>query len=332
MTPSTSETDPLSPAPRAAVLLLAFNRPHCLAPVVEALRAGGERRIFVAIDGPRASRPDEAARCAEVRAIAERIDWAAPLQVKAETANLGCGPAVTTAISWALSQVESLIILEDDCVPDPSFFPFCDQMLQRYRDDERVMQIGGSNWGAARPRFAGASYAFTAFAPVWGWATWRRAWSLYDYRLESWPRVRDSGQAAGMSITPRFRRMLEREWDIVRAGGGTWDHQWQYAVLRHHGLNVCPSRNLIRNIGFDASGTQLQSADRILSRVPLESLDFPLVHPQEVAPSASVESVFESVYWQKFGWPADVYRGLIRLPLVGRGIRAAARALVPRPS
>lgn len=322
---------PTSP-PRAAVLCLAFNRPDCFAALAEALRAGGERPIFVAIDGPRPHRPADATGCAEVRRIAEGLDFAQPLHLRALEQNLGCGLAVSAALDWAFESVDALIVLEDDCIPDPSFFAFCDDMLVRYRDDTRVMQIGGSNWGAAPERFVGASYAFTAFAPVWGWATWRRAWALYDYRLESWPRVRDSGLAAGMSITPRFRRMLEREWEIVRAGGGTWDHQWQYTVLRHHGLSICPARNLIRNIGFDDAGTQLRQADRILSQVPVRALDSPYAHPPEVARSASVESVFEAVYWQKFGWPADLYRALSRTPLLGGMIRRAARALVPRPA
>lgn len=319
------------PAPRAAILFLAFNRPQCFARVLDALSGAAPRPVFVAIDGPRADRSGEAERCAEVRVLAERIDWAAPLHLKAEPRNLGCGPAVRAAIDWAFSQASELIVLEDDCLPDPSFLRFCDAMLARYRDDTRVMQIGGSNWGAAPERFVGASYAFTSFAPVWGWATWRRAWELYDYTLESWPRVRDSGLAEGMSLSRRFRRLLERDWDIVCAGGGTWDHQWQYSVLRHHGLNVCPARNLILNIGFGGDGTQITEPDRIFSRLPLEALEFPLRHPPEVARSANVEAVFERIYWQKLGWPARTFRRVVRHRWLNAALRRSWRALAPRP-
>lgn len=321
-----------SAAPSAAVLCLAFNRPDCFARTLEALKAAGPREYFIAVDGPRTHRPADAVACAEVRRLAQSVDWATCLELKLEERNLGCGPAISAAISWVLSKVPEVIIIEDDCLPDPSFLRLCDELLARYRDDTRVMQIGGSNWGAAPDRFAGHSYAFTSFAPVWGWATWRRAWELYDFALDSWPRFKSSGLAEGMSVSPRFRRMLEQDWENVLAGRGTWDHQWQYAVLRHHGLSVCPARNLVQNIGLAEGGTQLQSADRILSRVPLQQLDFPLSHPPEVARSASVESVFEQVYWQKFGWPARIYRSLVRMPVMGPLLRDVARAVVRRPT
>jgi len=322
-----------SAAPRpAAILCLAFNRPRLFERTLDALRAGGPRELFIAIDGPRLDRPTDAPLCREVRELAEGIDWATQVHFKAESRNLGCGPAVTAAISWALSQVPEVIIIEDDCLPDASFLRFCDEMLERYRDDTRVMQVCGSNWGAGRERFGGYSYAFTSFAPVWGWATWRRAWELYDYRLDSWPRVQQSGLAEGMSVSPRFRRLLERDWEMVRAGGGTWDHQWQYAVLRHHGLSVCPETNLVQNIGFGADATQITSEDRILSRQRAGQLAFPLRHPPEVAHSAAVESVYEGVYWQKFGWPAQLFRRVVTNPRLSALLRGVLRHLIPRPS
>ena len=316
-----------SPAP---VLFLCFNRPRLFERVLEAVRAAGPRHVLVAVDGPRPGRTDDETGCAGVRRLAEKIDWATALDFKFEPKNLGCGPAVSGAISWALGLVPELIILEDDCLPDPSFLFLCDELLERYRDDTRVMQIGASSWGAARERFTDYSYAFTSFAPIWGWATWRRAWALYDFRLDSWPRFEASGLADGMALSPRARRALEREWNMVRKGGGTWDFQWFYTVLRHHGLSVCPERNLVVNIGFESDGTQIQEADQLLSRLPLEQIDFPLRHPPEVARSARVESVFERVLWMKFSALARAYRMLRRAPGVGPVVRTL-RKLVPRP-
>lgn len=314
------------------VLFLAFNRPDLFIQVSAAVAQAGAREVFVSIDGPRPGRPDDAARCAEVRALAEALGWATAVHLKAEPTNLGCGPAVSSAISWALNQRPEIIVIEDDCLPDPSFLLFCDELLERYRDDERVMQICGTHWGAAAERFASHSYAFTSFAPIWGWATWRRAWSLYDYALDSWPQIKASGRAEGMAVSKRFRRLLEQDWERVRAGQGTWDHQWQYSVLRQHGLSVCPARNLVKNIGFGGDGTQLQERDRIFSRLPLEQMDFPLKHPPEVLRSVGVESVFERVYWQKLGWPSQVFRWLVRNPWLSRIIRNVWRNLLPRPS
>jgi len=320
-----------TPAP-TPVLLLAFVRPDLLAQVLESLRQGGPRELFISIDGPREHRPGEAGKVAEVRRLAESIDWATRVHIKAEPRNLGCGPAVSSAIDWALSQVPELIIIEDDCLPDPSFLRFCDELLPRYRDDRRVMQICGTNWGAAPQRFAGYSYAFTSFAPIWGWATWRRAWALNDYELSSWPRLKQSGLHEGMAVSPRFRRMLERDWQAVLDGHGTWDHQWQYSVLRHHGLSICPERNLVKNLGFREDGTQHSSSCRIFSRLQAEQLDFPLRHPPEVARSAAVESVFERVYWQKLGWPPRLFNRLVANPWLNATIRKAWRNFLPRPT
>jgi hypothetical protein len=310
------------------VLFLAFNRPELLERVVKNLSSGGKRKVFASIDGPREDHPGEAERCARVREIVEAIDWASELQVKAERTNLGCGPAVSSAISWALSTEPEIIVVEDDTLPDPSFLLFCDELLERYRDDERVMQIAGTNWGATSGRYGGSSYAFTSFAPIWGWATWRRAWELYDYTLDSWPRVKTSGLASGMAVSDRFRRLLERDWDLVRAGGGTWDHQWQYAVMRHHGLSVSPAANMVINIGQGANATQQRGeSDRIVSSFKLQAIEFPLRHPPEVARSPSVESVFERVYWQKFGPLGRLYRSM-----TNERMRRVLRPVVPPPS
>jgi hypothetical protein len=260
--------------------------------------------------------------------VVESIEWASELRIKAEPVNLGCGPAVSSAISWALDQVPEVIVLEDDCLPHPSFLPFCEELLGRYRDDDRVMQIAGTNWGADEGRFLGGSYAFTSFAPVWGWATWRRAWNLYDYELESWPRLKESGDHFRMDLSPRFRRLLERDWELVRAGYGTWDHQWQYSVVRHHGLSVIPARNLVVNIGHGSGGTHQTAPDAIFGRLTLQNAPAPLHHPPEVARNAAVEDVFERIYWQKHGWAARLYRSLVP----GPRLRRIVRRLVPRPT
>jgi hypothetical protein len=324
-------TEP-SRAKPAAVLCLTFNRPDLFERVIAALQNGGSRELFIAIDGPREDRPDDVARCDQVRELAESINWASSINLKVEKHNLGCGPAVSAAISWALSKVPEIIIIEDDCLPDRSFLGFCDELLERYRDDERIMQIGGTNWGAATERYAGYSYAFTSFAPIWGWATWRRAWQLYDYELASWPRIEATGMAEGMAVSRRFLNLLKRDWETVRSGGGTWDHQWQYSVLRHHGLNICPEKNLVKNIGFGGGGTQMAGQDRIFSTLVLQSLSFPLVHPPEIARNVSVESVFENVYWQKFGWPFRLFQWVVRSPRLSGIVRKMLRKILPRPS
>jgi hypothetical protein len=321
-----------SPSRKAPVLCLAFNRPDLFRQVIAAIAEGGPRELYISIDGPRRNHSEDPSLCEEVRELASAIDWATHVKLKIEDENLGVRRAVESAISWALSTSTEIIVLEDDCLPDPSFFAFCDELLARYRDDERVMQISGTNWGAAPDRFAGFSYAFTSFAPVWGWATWRRAWNLYDQELESWPRARSTGLIDGMSVSRRFRRLLQRDWDRVRSSGGEWDRNWQYSVLLHHGLSACPARNLVRNIGLRPDATHLTGSDRIFSNLPVDKLSFPLKHPPEVARNADAEAVFERVFWQKLGWPAQAFAWLVRNPRLNRMIRAAWRNVLPRPS
>lgn len=323
--------DTLAPAMQSGttpVLCLAFNRPDLFANAVEAVRAAGPRDLFVSIDGPRPGNSDDERLCAEVRQLAEKLDWQGTVRIKAEEQNLGLGPGVSSAITWALGEHPEVIVLEDDLVPDPSFFAYCDELLDRYRDDERVMHICGTNWGTPRERFAGSSYAFTNFAPTLGWATWRRAWDLYDFKLESWPQVKASGVGEGFGVPPRFRRLLHRDWDLVHAGGGNWDYQWHYTVMRHHGLAAIPECNLIRHLGARPDATNFQGEDRFLDLLPLESLGFPLRHPAEVAPNARVEATFDRTYWQKRGWPGAVFRRVVREPR----LNAAIRALVRRPA
>lgn len=324
-----SEPDEIRAAP---VLLLGFNRPDLLSTLLNALRDARLRELFISLDGPRPSNPEDAVRCAEVRRIVEAVDWNAAVHINAREENLGCGMAVSSGISWALSHVERVIVLEDDCLPDASFFRFCDELLERFADDERVMQIAASNWGASVERYGGYSYAFNAFAPVWGWATWRRAWELYEYRLDSWSRFKRSGLFEGIGISRRFRSMMGYEWDAVRAGGGTWDHQWQYAVMRHRGLSVSPSHNLSVNLGFRADATNVNEPDYVFSHLPLESIEFPLRHPPEVALNPAVDALFEKVYWHKVGRPFRTYRRLVRSERIRRQVRKVSQTARKRPS
>lgn len=318
---------------KTAVLCIAFNRPDLFSEVLEGIRRGGEdRELFIAIDGPREGRPEDVPLREGVIEVARSVDWAPEVHLKVEEENLGCGPAIDGAVGWALSKRDDIIVIEDDFLPDPSFFEFCDELLERYRDDTRVMQIGAANWGASPDRFLGYSYAFTSFAPIWGWATWRRAWALNDFHLESWPRFKSSGLGEGIAVERRFRKVLLRDFEKVRTGGGTWDHQWQYSILRHHGLNVVPSRNLVVHLGYRPDATQAPEHDQVLGTLPLDSLEFPLVHPPEVARNPLVESVFGKIYWQKRGWPGTVFRWIVRDPRLNKAIRTAARRMIPRPS
>jgi hypothetical protein len=143
------------------------------------------RRLLVIADGPRSHVPGDAEKCRAVRRLFDRIDWDCDLSINFADTNLGCRKRISSGLDWVFAQSEEAIILEDDCLPVPSFFWYCDELLQKYRDEPRVMTICGSNWLRETP--SNDSYVFTTHCSIWGWATWRRAWRTYDVDLKSWP-------------------------------------------------------------------------------------------------------------------------------------------------
>jgi hypothetical protein len=299
---------PPSPSP---VALFVFNRPDLTARLFEVVREMKPPVLFVAADGPRPDRPDDERLCRETRAVVQDVDWPCEVHWNLRDQNLGCGPAMSQGISWVFEHVDRAILLEDDCVPDPSFFQFCDEMLERYADDTRVMQISGSNIGAPESFFDGASYSFASYSFVWGWATWRRAWQHYDFRMRSWPAFRDAGMLNGLHAGARRRAQVRREWDWVNAGNGTWDHQWQYTVMSQHGLSVYPSTNLVTNLGFRPDATQTTLAGGSMDALPIGEMEFPLVHPPFVAHNPRLERFFEREILRAIGTAVTILRRVL---------------------
>ncbi|RCR70852.1 nucleotide-diphospho-sugar transferase [Larkinella punicea] len=246
------------------VLLLLFNRPHYAFEVISALEAVRPARIYVAVDGPRAGHPTDAENVEKCLALLARIDWPCRVEILKRERNLGCGLAVSEAISWFFEHEPMGIILEDDCVPTTAFFGFCAEMLLRYQDDERVMHITGTRWNEEYP--IGESYFFTAIGHIWGWATWRRAWQHYDFQMSTWPSERHTDLIAQQFPSHRHVLYWETNFDTVyhQTEKHTWDYQWQYALFRNGGLSVTPQKNLIRNIG--AEGVHDSESDEFRHR------------------------------------------------------------------
>ena len=303
------------------LLMIAFNRPEKTSRVLEAVRALAPRRLYVAVDGPRADRPDEAERCARTRQVFDDVDWPCEVKTLFRERNLGCKHGVGTAIDWFLADAEAGIILEDDCVPTPDFFPFCAELLDRYRDAPEVMMISGHNSLGAWDQ-SGASYVFSRTTPIWGWATWRRAWALYDPALTRWadPRAREIVRAR----MPRteFRITRQRFDSVYTQRRDTWDYGWAFAMLTAGGYSVIPARNLITNIGFDQEATHTTRPSPHEVNVPTYRLAFPLTHPASVGPDDDFE---RALFRHRF----PVMRRMVTTlsPRIQAGIGAAIRPL-----
>ena len=303
-------------AVESPVAFFVFNRPEPTARVFARIAAARPSRLLVVADAPRPGRPGEAERCAEVREIVSRVDWDCDVLTNLADRNLGCRRRVASGLDWVFANAESAIILEDDCLPEPTFFAFCDELLARYRDDERVGMISGDNF--QRPgRAAPYSYYFSHFCHIWGWATWRRAWRHYDVDMSLWPEARAGGLLHSLFADPSYARWWRGLFDRVHAGEiDTWDYQWVFTCWAQRALAVTPTVNLVSNIGFgpDATHTRRQTRNAELATAPIA---FPLSHPPLMIRD----------------WRADAYsqRNVLRAPHpISGALRRAYRALAAR--
>jgi len=261
------------------VAFIVFNRPETTARVFAAIREAQPSQLLIIADGARPDRVGEAAKCQQVRTICDRIDWECEVKRNYADGNLGCKRRVSSGLDWVFSEVEEAIILEDDCLPDPTFFPFCQEMLEKYRRDRRIMAITGGNylWGKTRTNY---SYYFSIYSDIWGWATWRRAWQHYDVDMKLWPSIKDKDWLTDiLGYNHKFKRNWHHTLDNIHQGNvDTWDLQWVFACFVQSGLTIAPNVNLIANIGFGEDATHTISPSH-LANLPTEPLTFPLVHP-----------------------------------------------------
>jgi len=272
------------------VLLLAFRRPDTTRQVLEALQQLRPTRLFVACDGPRPAVADDAAACAATRALIEAaIDWPCAVERLYRSDNRGCRRGVSEALNWFFAQVAEGIVLEDDVVPTPDFFPYCAALLERYRHDGRIGAISGNNFQPHRPR-DGSSYYFSLYNHVWGWASWRRAWRCYDAELTSWPAFRDQGwleQIGGQRFSRYWSRRIEAVW---QGQCDTWDYIWTYSCWRQGLLTCLPAVNLVDNVGFGHAHATHTRDGRSPHR-GTAALETELLHPQQLVRDRAADDV-----------------------------------------
>lgn len=267
------------------ILLIIFKRYDSLVAQIDILRAIRPANLYVFADGPRTD--EEAADCIRARSALKGIDWHCEIRTKFMDTNLGCGKGPATAINWFFENEPEGIILEDDLLPHTDFFRFCSELLERFRDDIRIMEISGSNrlgqWGDGTQ-----SYCYSQWGSECGWATWRRAWRHFDYTVRAWADPRTRGVIRDIYRSPLriafFSRILEqtyRHHDLVT----WWDYQWGLAKNLNQGLSVVPTVNLVRNVGCDQhSNHDRDASHRFVVHNDLKGMDFPLRHPSSVNP------------------------------------------------
>lgn len=264
------------------VLFLVFNRPVLTRRVFGRIRDCKPERLFLAADGPRPDKEYDAVLCAETRAVVANVDWPCEVHYLFRDENVGCRSAVSSAITWFFSYVEDGVILEDDCLPDLSFFRYCSEMLERYRDDDRVMAVSGNSF-QPKGYIPNGSYYFSIYPHCWGWATWRRAWLHYGDEMKAWPALRETDWLMNLVGSSAAARYWTHVFDCMQNDlVDTWDYIWTFACWRAGGLTVLPSVNLVENIGFGPGATHTTDHRKPSIAKSATGMSFPLHHPRKV--------------------------------------------------
>ena len=269
------------------ILFLIFNRPEPTAGVFEKIRQQKPSKLYIAADGPRKNKDGENEQCdLTKRIVIENIDWDCQVKTLFREENSGCGKAVSEAISWFFNHEDEGIILEDDCMPNESFFFFCASLLEHYRNNLKIMHISGSNLNDnIKPD--NTTYHFSRYPITWGWATWKRAWANYDRELED-------SKFYYKLIEKRFNDPFERRfWKTVLRTLpklDTWDYQWMFAILKANGLCVNTNYNFVLNIGFDESATHT-TYENPYANLKTEAITS-IIHPKKVKRNKEGEVAF----------------------------------------
>jgi hypothetical protein len=291
---------------KTPIAFIIFNRPDNTKKVFEAIRQAQPSQLLVIADGPRANRPDDIEKCAAARAVIDQVDWDCKVLKNFSDKNMGCGMRPATGISWVFDNVEEAIILEDDCIPHPTFFHFCEELLDYYRFDQRVMHISGNNyWGKKHPR--DDSYTFSRYPLSWGWATWKRAWQHYDFEMKLWTEVDQERILKDLLVDQHIAKTWMKT--LQRIGRDTtldcWDYQWILTCWLQGGLSILPSVNLVSNVGFGADATHTFtpksfSLEEIQLSVPAEEIHFPLKHPPMMVRDSEIDQFIQDFYYDYY--------------------------------
>ncbi|MDH4128393.1 MAG: hypothetical protein OEV44_06550, partial [Spirochaetota bacterium] len=271
------------------VLLIIFNRPDTTQKVFNEIRKAKPTKLFVTADGPRSHITEDKEKCQLARDIIKQVDWDCELHTNFSDTNLGCQKGPYSGINWFFSHVEEGIILEDDCVPGESFFGFCEIMLEKYRNDQRIMMISGSNFTNCNNKNK-ESYFFSNYYNIWGWATWKRAWKLYDVTMKDWKQLKNDKQIYWLFSNLKIAFYYECMFDLIYDGFDAWDIQWWFACIFNNSLAIVPSNNLISNIGIEGTHSVTQS-DVCIGKQTYRIDITNIVHPKYVTPDIKMNQL-----------------------------------------
>jgi len=257
------------------IVFLVYKRPSLTERVLDAIRQARPKKLFVVADGPKNDGEKESTS-STITLIKEGINWDCSVKWNIAKSNMGLANRVSSGITWVMQQCSEAIILEDDCLPDPSFFPFCTEMLSKYHSDERIMSITGDNFQQDIEK-RDASYYFSIFQHCWGWATWKRAWEHYDHDLRCWDETMEFINDQDIVNFKKYWMEIKLLLDHGRIN--SWAYRWIFSIWAKSGLTITPNKNLVQNIGYGDDGTHTKGPDIAPKKTFLK---FPLKHPSDI--------------------------------------------------
>jgi hypothetical protein len=285
---------------RTPVALFVFRRLDTTRRVFDAISNVRPTKLLLVADGPRLDREGEVEACRLVREMLKGVNWPCEIHQNYSDTNLGCQERMISGLNWVFSQVDEAIILEDDCLADSSFFFFCQELLERYRGDQRVASISGTNL-VEKFLKTDASYYFSQIGGNWGWATWRAKWQHFDRHIVDWPTLKAERTLSEIFDEPKMVAYWSHNFDKMHENNGpsAWDYQWLYAHFKNHALAIVPSVNLVANIGFGLDATHTTLTDDRLSP-PVGVMKFPLRHPSSFVPLRSIDRKLQQLYFAPY--------------------------------
>ncbi|MEA5478334.1 glycosyltransferase family 2 protein [Pseudanabaena galeata UHCC 0370] len=310
------------------VAFIIFNRPDLTQIVFNAIRQAQPKQLFVIADGGRF--PEEHQKCQQARDIIQQVDWDCQVLTNYVDTNLGCRKRISSGINWVFEHVEEAIFLEDDCLPHPSFFKYCQGLLDYYREDKRIWCISGNNFQDGQWRGNG-SYYFSNYNHCWGWASWWRAWQYYDHDLSNWQTVRD-----GQYLKSILDSELEiKYWcDIFErldtlGQPNSWAYPWTFTCWQNSGLTVLPNVNLVSNIGCRSDGTHI-TWDSKFANIPVQDIG-EIYHPSflvrdRIADEYTFDHVFDGIAMKELALKNKTFRGKLTKKL--RVLKSKLKSLI----
>jgi hypothetical protein len=281
------------------VLLIVFNRPDTTQKVFDAIKGAKPQKLYIAADAPRIGNREDEKNCIIVKEIIKQVEWDCDVHYRFVDVNLGCGPAPYNAISWAFENEDRLIILEDDCVPAFPFFGFCNDLLERYKNDTRIWIISGNQYNEEAVKTP-HSYFFSRYGHSQGWATWRRCWPKNGVTMEKWPLMKQQdilkAVFASKEETTYFEKMFDNAYSDISLNDHAWDIQFSFYLRSNNALSIVPAKHLVTNIGY--TGTH-SSGKLWYHDLPVDEFYEIKSHPDFVLPDVNYDNWHFKHHWNR---------------------------------